>query len=66
MTQATPLTLDVRSELRAGGEPFPRIMQVVTSLEPGQAFRLLATFEPIPLYAGTRPQGSSAPRDPSR
>ena len=51
MTQATPLTLDVRSELRAGGEPFPRIMQVVTSLEPGQAFRLLATFEPIPLYA---------------
>ena len=30
MTQATPLTLDVRSELRAGGEPFPRIMQVVT------------------------------------
>lgn len=27
MTQATPLTLDVRPELRAGDEPFPRIMQ---------------------------------------
>jgi uncharacterized protein (DUF2249 family) len=51
MTQATPLTLDVRPELRAGGEPFPRIMQAVASLEPGQALRLLATFEPIPLYA---------------
>jgi uncharacterized protein (DUF2249 family) len=51
MTQATPLTLDVRPELRAGGEPFPQIMQAVKSLEPGQAFRLLATFEPIPLYS---------------
>ena len=51
MTQAVPLTLDVRPELRAGGEPFPRIMQAVASLEPGQALRLLATFEPIPLYA---------------
>ena len=51
MTQATPLTLDVRPELRAGGEPFPQIMQAVASLGPGQALRLLATFEPIPLYA---------------
>ncbi len=51
MTQAAPLTLDVRPKLRAGGEPFPQIMQAVASLEPGQAFRLLATFEPIPLYS---------------
>ncbi len=51
MTEAGLLTLDVRPELRAGGEPFPQIMQAVASLEPGQAFRLLATFEPIPLYA---------------
>lgn len=51
MTQAAPLTLDVRPELRAGGEPFPLIMQAVASLEPGQTLRLLATFEPIPLYA---------------
>jgi uncharacterized protein (DUF2249 family) len=51
MTQATPVTLDVRPELRAGGEPFPRIMQAVAELKHGQAFRLLATFEPIPLYA---------------
>jgi uncharacterized protein (DUF2249 family) len=51
MPQAVPLTLDVRPELRAGGEPFPRIMQALSSLEPGRALRLLATFEPIPLYA---------------
>lgn len=51
MSQAAPLTLDLRSELRAGGEPFPRIMQALASLEPGQSLRLLATFEPIPLYA---------------
>jgi len=51
MTQAAPLTVDVRPELRAGGEPFPRIMQAVANLEPGQTLRLLATFEPVPLYA---------------
>ena len=50
MTQAAPLTLDVRPTLRAGGEPFAQIMQAVASLEPGQALRLLATFEPVPLY----------------
>ncbi|WP_287762292.1 DUF2249 domain-containing protein [Acidiphilium sp.] len=50
MNTLAPLTLDVRPELRAGGEPFPRIMQALASLAPGQALRLLATFEPIPLY----------------
>ena len=51
MTAPAPLTLDVRPELRNGGEPFARIMQAVGDLAPGQALRLLATFEPIPLYA---------------
>lgn len=46
-----PFTLDVREDLRRGGEPFPRIMQAVGSLAPGQNLRLLATFEPLPLYA---------------
>ena len=50
MTQA-PLELDVRPALRAGGEPFTVIMSAVKSLGSGQALRLLATFEPIPLYA---------------
>jgi len=51
MTASVPLTLDVREELRHGGEPLPRIMETVKQLAPGQALRLLATFEPLPLYA---------------
>ena len=51
MTAPAPITLDVRPELRSGGEPFARIMQAVGDLAPGQGLRLLATFEPIPLYA---------------
>jgi uncharacterized protein (DUF2249 family) len=49
--------LDVRPILRAGGEPFPQIMQAVKGLRPGQGLRLLATFEPIPLYAVLGRQG---------
>src|SRR6185437_10445310 len=51
LTMAEPLTLDVREELRGGGEPLPRLLQAVRDLAPGQALRLLATFEPLPLYA---------------
>lgn len=59
-----PLTLDVREELRRGGEPLSRILQAVSSLAPGQALRLLATFEPLPLYAvlGRKGFGHSAVR----
>lgn len=46
-----PLTLDLREELRRGGEPLPRILQAVDQLAPEQALRLLTTFEPLPLYA---------------
>ena len=49
MTQ-TPHEFDVRPILRAGGEPFTVIMNAVKGLEPGQALRLLATFQPVPLY----------------
>lgn len=37
--------------LRRGGEPLPHILQTVERLAPGQSLRLLATFEPLPLYA---------------
>lgn len=43
--------LDVRPILRSGGEPFSAIMQAVSGLSTGQALRLLATFEPVPLYS---------------
>lgn len=49
MTEA-PHELDVRPILRAGGEPFTAIMDAVKTLGSGQALRLLATFEPVPLY----------------
>ncbi|MGH8302053.1 MAG: DUF2249 domain-containing protein [Steroidobacteraceae bacterium] len=57
-----PLTVDVREELRRGGEPLSRILQAVNELVPGQALRLLATFEPLPLYAvlGSKGFGHSA------
>lgn len=48
---AEAFTLDVREELRGGGEPLPKILQAVHNLAPGQALRLLVTFEPLPLYA---------------
>jgi len=43
-------TLDVRPILKAGGEPFPEIMNAVAALESGQGLRLLATFKPMPLF----------------
>lgn len=59
MNTPAPLTLDVRAELRGGGEPLPQILKAVQQLQPGQALRLLATFEPIPLYAVLRRKGFS-------
>lgn len=41
--------VDVRPILRAGGEPFGKIMEAVDALKPGEGLRLLATFKPVPL-----------------
>jgi len=64
MTTPAPLTLDVRLELRGGGEPLPRILQTVGQLQHNQPLRLLTTFEPIPLYAllGRKGFGHTATR----
>ncbi len=43
------ILLDVREDIRAGREPFGRILQTVAALRPGQKLRLLAPFEPVPL-----------------
>src|SRR5262245_20295326 len=43
------MTLDVREDLRQGREPFSRIMAAVAQLR-GDALRLIAPFEPVPLY----------------
>lgn len=41
--------VDVRPILRAGGEPFGKIMEAVNALKAGEGLRLLATFKPVPL-----------------
>jgi uncharacterized protein (DUF2249 family) len=48
--EARQLHLDVREDIRQGGEPFARIMATVKGLEPSQVFVLRAPFEPAPLY----------------
>jgi uncharacterized protein (DUF2249 family) len=45
------ITLDVREDIRKGREPFGKIMQVVNALKDDEQLRLLAPFEPAPLYA---------------
>jgi uncharacterized protein (DUF2249 family) len=51
--------LDVRSILRAGGEPFQQIMETVATLAPGQGLRLFATFKPVPLFGVLGSKGFS-------
>lgn len=59
MTDLPPETLDVRELLRAGGEPFGKIMSTLARLAPGQGLRLLATFKPEPLFAVLARRGFS-------
>jgi uncharacterized protein (DUF2249 family) len=56
MTEAV-VTLDVREDLRAGQDPFPRIMQAVAALAAGHRLVLVAPFEPVPLYGVLSRQG---------
>jgi uncharacterized protein (DUF2249 family) len=48
---------DVREELRAGIEPFQRILEAARALPAGSALRVRAIFEPAPLYAVLARQG---------
>ncbi len=45
------IDLDVRDDLRAGKEPFHKILEAARSLPPDRVLRLRAIFEPAPLYA---------------
>lgn len=51
------VTLDVREDLRQGRHPFAKIMQTVGALRPDESLRLLAPFEPAPLFAVLERQG---------
>ena len=58
MHQAT-VTLDVRPEIREGRDPFTRIMATVDGLKGEEALRLLAPFEPVPLFRVMAKRGFS-------
>ena len=44
------VTVDVHDDLRNGREPFARIMSAVARLQPHENLRLLAPFQPVPLF----------------
>ncbi|HET6579340.1 MAG TPA: DUF2249 domain-containing protein, partial [Gemmatimonadales bacterium] len=44
------LEVDVREDLRAGREPFSKILAAVREIGAGEVLWLRATFEPVPLY----------------
>ena len=59
MTSDSTVTLDVREDVRAGREPFARIMETIARLKGGERLRLLAPFEPVPLFRLLARQGFS-------
>lgn len=50
MPNPEPLELDVRPLVARQRPPLPAIQQAIARLKPGQALRLIAPFEPVPLY----------------
>ena len=53
------VTLDVREDIRKGREPFPKIMRVAYQLKDGETLRLIAPFEPLPLFTISEREGFS-------
>jgi uncharacterized protein (DUF2249 family) len=51
------MTVDVREYLDSGREPFSVIMQAVSGLSGDQELRLIAPFEPVPLYQLMKERG---------
>lgn len=49
--------LDVREQLRNGGEPFERIMSAASGLPDEGVLRVRAIFEPRPLYGVMQSRG---------
>jgi uncharacterized protein (DUF2249 family) len=50
MSDLPPFELDVRPIIAAGRSPLVPILNAVNRLLPGQALRLIAPFQPVPLY----------------
>lgn len=47
---AAETIIDVRPDLESDGEPFVRIMEAVSAMQPDEALVIIAPFEPVPLY----------------
>ncbi len=52
-------TVDARSLIRAGEEPFDTIMAAIARLADGEELIVLAPFEPVPLEGVLSSQGFS-------
>jgi uncharacterized protein (DUF2249 family) len=52
-----PYELDLRPVLYNGGNPFGTVISALAQLEPGQSLRVLAPFEPVPLFDVFRSRG---------
>jgi uncharacterized protein (DUF2249 family) len=50
MNPPPPFELDVRPLFAAGRPPLVPILNAVNRLEPGQALRLIAPIQPVPLF----------------
>jgi len=59
MMTETTMTLNVCDDIRAGREPFARIMETVAQLKDGERLRLIAPFEPAPLFGVMARRGFS-------
>lgn len=60
MTTPSPLELDVRPICTARQAPLPVILDAVSRLAADQDLRLIAPFEPAPLYQLLGQQGFTA------
>lgn len=49
LKQEQVISMDVRPILSSGEDPLQQIMQKIKSVEPGQALKIINTFEPTPL-----------------
>ena len=59
MPNPEPLELDVCPLVARQRPPLPAIQQAVARLGPGQSLRLIAPFEPVPLYDWMKARGFS-------
>jgi uncharacterized protein (DUF2249 family) len=51
------VVLDVREDIRAGREPFSRILAAAEGVGSGGVLRLIAPFQPVPLFGVLRQKG---------